>query len=286
MKRLASRFLLLFTLAIAAQLPVGHLLDGKPFETRDRLVRSLAEKADVIYLGDSVLESLAERDSDRRDISRMLAEHLEHQSVALVSHAGYGMEVYLSFAEYLARQPVRPKVLVVPINLRSFSALWPYSFELERLRLAWGDLLGVGLYRPMRGLRLLPPPPPSAPKARPGEEFLSGSYGGVLRPEHVRLQDLRKLIRACRRAQIVPLVYITPIDVVQGTRLLGPGFLEQVARNVEVCRSAAGSLLDLSAAVLDPGEFIGYEHLAQRGRQLVASSLADALKTLPPNRQP
>ncbi|HLY74826.1 MAG TPA: hypothetical protein VKU80_11970 [Planctomycetota bacterium] len=286
MKRLVSRFLLLFSMALAAQLPVGYMLDGKPFEARDHLARSLAEKVDVVYLGDSVLESLADRDSDRRDISQMLAEHLDHQSVALVSHAGYGMEVYLSFAEYLSRQPAPPKVLVVPINLRSFSALWPYSFELDRLRLAWGDLLGVGLYRPMRGLRLLPPPPLPAPKPGPGEEFLMGSYGEVLRPVHFRLEALRKLVQACRKAKIVPLVYVTPIDVVQGSRLLGPGFREQVARNVEVCRSAAGSLLDLSAAVRDPGEFIGYEHLAQRGRQLVASELAAALKSLPLDRQP
>jgi len=58
MKKLAPRFLALFALAFAVQITVGHLLDGKPFETRDRLDRGLADKVDVVYLGDRVLESV------------------------------------------------------------------------------------------------------------------------------------------------------------------------------------------------------------------------------------
>jgi len=277
MKKLSLRFLVLFTLAFAAQLPVGHLLDGRPFEERDRLDRSLAERVDVVYLGDSVLESLSGRDVDRRDISQMLDDLLDNRSVVRVSHAGYGMEVYLRFAEYLARQPVRPRILVVPLNLRSFSALWPYSFEFERLRLAWGDLIGVGLYRPMTGLKLLPAPAGRGPALRSGEDFPRAAYGGALSPEHPRVRALKQLTEVCRKAGILPMVYVTPVDAAGG----GPEVQGRVVQNVEICREAAGSLLDLSAAVADRSEFIGYEHLAERGRRRVASELASALKKVP-----
>jgi len=269
MKKLAPRFLALFALAFAVQIPVGHLLDGKPFETRDRLDRGLADKVDVVYLGDSVLESVSARDADKRNIAQLI----EGQSVVLVSHAGYGMEVYLRFAEYLARQPARPRTLVVPVNLRSFSALWPYSFELERLRLAWGDLLGVGLYRPMTGLKLLPAPPAPGTPPHSGEDFLDAAYGHPIRPNHPRLLALRRLTEVCRQAGMQPLIYVTPVDVAGGDA----AFRAQIAANVEVCRGVASGLLGLSAAVTERSEFIGYEHIAERGRRQVASELTRSL---------
>jgi len=193
--------------------------------------------------------------------------------VVLVSHAGYGMEVYLRFAEYLARQPARPRTLVVPVNLRSFSALWPYSFELERLRLAWGDLLGVGLYRPMTGLKLLPAPPAPGTPPHSGEDFLDAAYGHPIRPNHPRLLALRRLTEVCRQAGMQPLIYVTPVDVAGGDA----AFRAQIAANVEVCRGVASGLLGLSAAVTERSEFIGYEHIAERGRRQVASELTRSL---------
>jgi hypothetical protein len=259
--------------------PVGHVLDSRPFPERDRLDQALAAKVDIVYLGDSVLESVSGKDSDRRDIARMLDDLLNTRAIALVQHAGYEMDVYESFAEYLAKQPVRPRVLVVPVNLRSFSTQWPYSFERERLRLAWGDLLGVPAYRPLTGLGLVPSPPFASVPGRPESDSWRDAYATPLSPSHPRLRSLRKLVDVCRRAGIRPLVYVTPVDVAQGERRAGAGFRIEVAKNVEICKSAAGmTLVDLSAAEGDSGEFSGGEHLAQGARRRVAEALAAALR--------
>jgi hypothetical protein len=78
------------------------------------------------------------------------------------------------------------------------------------------------------------------------------------------------------------LLYATPIDIGTGVRLLGPALRENVARNVEPCRSAAaaagGAIPDLSAALPDSSAFIDADHLAQDGRRRVASARAGAFR--------
>ncbi|WP_216907215.1 hypothetical protein [Synechococcus sp. CCY 0621] len=79
----------------------------------------------VLYLGDSVVERTSKHDSDARTLGKMLADCLHDKlSVASISGSAYHMQVFLGFVQILSTLRLQPKMLVLPINLRSFSPQW------------------------------------------------------------------------------------------------------------------------------------------------------------------
>jgi len=283
MKKLVGKFLLLTPLILVLQLGVGRVLDGYPFLQRDALDEHLRNKVDIIYFGDSVLFTTKGADRDRRSIAQMVDDQLEGKTVGLVQSSGYDMVDYRCFLEHLLREKHRPQIILVPINFRSLSPVWPGGFEFDRFRLSWGELVGVGFYRPLCGLRLKTPPAlPVVPTST--EDLWRKSYLSPLTVDHAKLAEMARLIALCRKASIVPFFYVTPINVTQGDRLCGPDFSKEIARKVEVCREAASAsgvtILDLSRLVLDPNDFELVEHLGEAGRRRVAAELTAALNRL------
>jgi hypothetical protein len=283
MRRLALRVLSLAVLVALLQVPIGMLLDRAPFPERDAVDEGLRGTADILYFGDSVLASGYGSDLDRRSIAAMLNEQLPGHSVTLVQYAGYELEIYRAFVEYASRQPRRPRAVIVPINLRSLGPGWPFSFPLDQARLTWGDVIGLGYHRPRSTFRWTPltrrPVPPSFPNEADRWTY---HYVFPLAEEHPRLRALKDLIGTCRKSGIVPIVYVTPINVAKGARLAGSDFAAQVAREAAVCRAVGASVneevLDLSAFVPEEADFEAVEHLLERGRRKVAGELARVVR--------
>lgn len=287
MKKLGLQFLVLALLTLALQIPLGRLLDTRPFFERDTLDRALDDRVDIVYFGDSVLSTVEPGDRDTRDIARMVDADLDAMTVGLVQRPGYEMDIFASFVDYLARQPRRPRFLVVPLNLRSFSEMWPYSFGFDRLRLSLGDPATLGLYRPLRSLGLAPEEvlvTPARIRERPAKDLWKSAYMGTVDPKHERLASIRELAAVARKAGMTPVFYLTPINLDAGGQLHGAEFREKALAGAKVCADVAAStgfpVLDLSAALPDAGEFGSMEHLRDTGRLRVAAELAKALRAL------
>ena len=122
-----------------------------------RLEEHLEAGADVIYLGDSTLLYPAGEVTTGEIVQEMLPDH----RVAEVSHPAYSLDLYLSFVRYIVRQERRPRTIVLPINMRSFSPEWDrrpgYQFEKEKKVLFLGPDLARVLARPLEVLGAFEP---------------------------------------------------------------------------------------------------------------------------------
>lgn len=114
-----------------------------------QMEHQLLTEPDVVYLGDSTLTyPVGEVTS-----GEILQEFLPGHTVSQVAHPAYNLDLYYHYAAYLARLDVPPEIVIIPINLRSFSPEWDrrpaYQFEAEKAVLSYGPLLSTILYRPL-----------------------------------------------------------------------------------------------------------------------------------------
>jgi hypothetical protein len=292
------------------------------FEAFERLLSSTRSRPgpDVLYLGDSVVERVSRDDADPTTLGGMVAAAVAPRLRTLViTHSAYNPDVYLPLVESLNLAKVRPRALLLPVNLRCFSPQWMchplWQFEdeiavLRQRRARW----------PRRAPLLRIPEDPSAEAMRrydairldrgaPGMETLgdfrrliaerpedeggrirrlqavfSLHYRFELRPQLPRLQALRGCVAAAQRLGIAPVVYLTPVNVEAGDRLLGDAFTGEVERNVrvilEALRAAGVDAADHSRT-FSSAEFFHVneptEHLNAAGRQRLAALLAHTL---------
>lgn len=289
MKRILLKGAAFALLVIALQVPLELLRGLAPIQPRDAL-DARRSPPDIVYFGDSVLESVAPGDADRRDLMVLLRDLLPDRSVGTIQGAAYGPELFEAFARYVARQPARPSRLLISINLRSFSPEWDprpeYQFQAEKFRLHHGDLAAAAFLRPLNAFKAysLTPISPAEYRIRPvtregrpvglvrdflpllvpppGMSLEEGQfvfrYMNTVTPDSRGILALRRIAELCRKTGMEPRFYVTPVDVETGTRAVGPGFRQQVAANVAVLRESLAAenvrLLDLSA-LLDANAF-------------------------------
>lgn len=316
MKRFVLKALALAAALLPLQLCVGEMLELGPFPAGKRLEELRNARADILLLGDSVATHVRPDDRDRRPLDQLLSERLPGVTVGLVGGNAHFMDVHLAVAERAFASGWRPRAVVVPVNLRSFSPLWDLHPGLrhlkERLRLRWGDMWGLGLARPVEAYGLYERGPASEKEwlespvfrgtQRMGtvDEMLNGrgalasvpalerlfvlTYMQAIDPSHRHLKALRKLVELCRRQGVPLLVYSTPIDLQSGQRWVGQEFRERVRQNALTVRGAlesvGSSLLDLTPML--PAEVFAWgpipnEHLSEKGRARLAEQLAKAL---------
>ena len=315
MIKLGLRLGFIALIVVALQFLVGQVAFRRKFRTRETLDGHLARAASVVYFGDSVIGSANGADADKRDIASMLQDRLPPGSVGLVDRHGYDLDTFREFVDYIARQPRKPKWVVLPINLRSFSPAWDrrpqYQGEFDKLRLRHGDLLACAWSRPLSSFKLLRLNPISPREFQETHVYRGSARVGVIRDfdnpsyavfseeklrnkfvldylyplarNHRKLRSMLAVEEACRKAGIVPIFYVSPVDVESGTRSLGPEFRDTVAAHVELLRGLLAErkvpLLDLSSS-LDAAAFdwrdrlYPNEHLKEKGRRFVADEVA------------
>jgi len=289
-KKLGVRLGAVALIVVALQFVVGQVAFRRKFRTREAVDGHLARAVPVLYLGDSVIGSFHPADADRRDIAAMVQDRLPPGSVGLADRHGYDLDMFREFTDYVARQPQKPKRIVIPINLRSFSPAWDrrpqYQGEFEKLRLRHGDLLACAWSRPLSSFKLLRLNPISQQEfletpvfrgtARVGtiRDFDNPSYAVFseeklrnkfvldylypLARDHRKIRSMLAIEESCRRSGIAPLFYVSPVDVESGTRSVGPEFKETIASHTKLLRELLAErqvpLLDLSAS-LDASTF-------------------------------
>jgi hypothetical protein len=288
MKKLVMKFCLAMLLIGGAQAALGNLMEYRGFPMRDKIDAAIVGGADLLILGDSVMKYTYKTDADSRDLAAMLRESLAPRNVAIVDGPAYGAEMYLDIVEYILRRGVRPRAIVLPVNLRSFSLLWDkmphYQYPGERARLRWGDTVALAVNRPLgiynvysrlegypatekehqrltvyRGSERLGSLQEVVEGKGPwakvswNERAFSLIYLYPLDEHHRKVRSLQRLAELCRSRGIPLFAYVTPIDVDGGDAALGPEFRRQVSQNIEVIRKSlaeqGAGLLDLSFAV-------------------------------------
>ena len=91
---------------------------------------------DVLLFGSSVEEYADSKDKDKRSISKMINSLSNKYHVESISGVAYHMDLFLELSKYIVKNLSHPKLIIVPINMRTFSPEWDkrpeYQFEKEK----------------------------------------------------------------------------------------------------------------------------------------------------------
>lgn len=120
------RYLLLFVLsALAAALPTfycyGPSLADPQFD--EMMTRVHREPVPILMLGDSSVGITFDSDTERLGIDAFIARDLGEPILA-VTFPAFSTLIYQHYLDHLASAPNKPKVVIFPINLRTWSPAW------------------------------------------------------------------------------------------------------------------------------------------------------------------
>jgi hypothetical protein len=121
--------------------PVSQGDGASPYPELTQLIElfnSAKPTPEVLYLGDSVVERISKYDVDTRTLGTMVGDCLQGKlSVAYIAHSAYHLRIFYGFIQVIKTLKRRPHVIILPINLRSFSPQWDlnpvWQLEPERL---------------------------------------------------------------------------------------------------------------------------------------------------------
>lgn len=118
------RFLITLLLAGAITLPIVVVIDffwKQKDGYADHLLKTFNNTPrDVLYLGDSTIKFTGDRDQDRRGIDDFFKQQ-SGLTVCTIASPGFSPLMYALYVRLLTITRTRPRLVVMPLNLRSFS---------------------------------------------------------------------------------------------------------------------------------------------------------------------
>jgi len=242
------------------------------------------ERPKVIYLADSSILSIRKGETNTDTTAKMLQSMLNDPELESGSCKACEMELYLLMTQRMLREGYLPDVMVIPINMRSFSLNWRHP-NYERIRdkryLSYGGWLLRVMERPLQVFKFFNKTLPRAeydrmwvywgdmPVRRIGEAqmFLSSNFVHLhhsqmllsyivrymydLKANNPKLKAMHKLVDLLQKHDSRVVFYITPINYEQGDRVVGAAFKRQLTKNTALIREILSGkqnvvLLDLS----------------------------------------
>lgn len=218
----------------------------------------------LLAFGDSVYLRAATDDQAPQPLAEILGAYYKN-SMCLVSGSGYHLGMFEKFSEVLATLRTRPRIAILPINLRSFSPTWDlnplYQFYSEIELLSSFDFK-----RPDYRLHDTKPSLESEGRLVPleldGEETITlGDFLDILGEspaidseawkdrlktifqyhymysmysEHRKLKSLKQIIRLLNEHGVAVYCYITPINYEAGIEYCGDIFINVVKKNISI----------------------------------------------------
>ena len=241
------------------------------FKTLPILEEYLEKQAQIIYFGDSAIANVSEEDENKKHITQMFQDLLPNHLVGLVVHGAYDMDMYLSFCEYIINtKKYYPKIVIIPINLRSFSPLWDknptYQFPEEKIILKYNNnFLFRMFYKVLIAFKYFDTEPISDLEYKNtmvfngdipigkvkdfinmtytihSEEKLKNRiiayYMYSLKKEHKKIQSMLKIAKLLKSNDTDVIFYITPIDYQIGEKYCGDEFAQRINENVNLIDS-------------------------------------------------
>lgn len=248
----------------------------------NKVDRQLSNGTRIFYFGDSTVISICPEDEDQRSLFDALQEELEDLTLAEVAHAAFSLTQYEPIMKYLARQSRGPRLIVVPVNIRSFSTQWDlrpdWQFQKEKIFACYDHPLFRAFYEPLTKFKApsfnLTPitmedylgrlvydgaevvgktadfyidygNPPENPDLR--RQFIWCYMHSIL-PEHRKSKSLQEIARTTRETGFKAVFYVSPLDFESGRRLLGQRFETRLEENVAMLSSL---LMKEGANILD-----------------------------------
>ena len=235
-----------------------------------------ADADEVLVFGDSVAGRTARYDVLRATLTGLVAEGLAPaQRTCAVVHAGFHPGVFSALTKALRALPQRPRVIVVPINIRCISPQWarnpkwqfehvvtavemfaegqtaiprmtldvvPAQASVEEFLATPAGVVGfegwtVGDFE--RRVRKAAPVPLSEVERR--RLTFAYHYLSLADPASPRIKALEELATTGEALGCAVVAYLTPINHEAGRRLLGGVFDEVLAANVDVVLTALRS---------------------------------------------
>jgi hypothetical protein len=313
MKVFLKKLLAFVIIVMGLQLIIGHKI---PAEV-EVLDKAISEKTDVIFFCDSTNFAYSKQDNDKRTISQMLQGMIPERKILTIDHGAFGMDMYLAFCKYICRANNRPNVVIIPVNMRSFSPGWDqrpdWQFEQERFFLE--HPLIRSFYKPLAVFKVISTNEISVEQYNKTSVYCGDKVIGTVRefdfrsddpnsitdekirkkfifnymypltPDHRKLQSMMQVVNVLNSIDVKVVFYITPLDIEEGRKYLSDVFNDRVRANVELVKALLREQniepLDLSQNL--PSEHFSWtvypnEHLDQAGRLYVANHLAEALR--------
>lgn len=238
----------------------------------------------LLVFGDSVFLRVATDDQSPLSLGEILG--LSYQDgMLLVSGSGYHSGVFEQFSAVLEALPARPRMAVVPINLRIFSPTWDldplYQFQSEIELLSSFDLKRPdytlhdaklstkfeeqGVSMELDGEKiislseffgLIKEGPAIGSKAWKDrlKTIFACHYMYPLNTEHRKIKSLKKTIKRLNGIGVSVYCYITPINYEAGLEYCGDVFVQAVEDNISKIQREIGSV--------SPAVFTGNDALA------------------------
>ena len=288
MKKFFMKLAVFILLVVVSQFLLVLKYPGIP--DRARVMRErLRGNGDLVYFGSSAVYWSYPKDAANKSISEYLHDILPQYTVSNAAINSGKMDLYLAAIQYMLRKSYYPKLVIIPINLRSFSPVWDrhsgFQYDREKFYFRHGNIFLDMIYRPLSIDKKI------KPSITPQDYFDSRVYNGDqdigsvgyfrserfatysddklrekiaarymmrITKDHHLIQDMREIIRTLRANNIGVLFYITPIDHQTGEEYLGNAFVERLRENIQTIQAilleAGEPALDISCA-LDKKEF-------------------------------
>ncbi len=224
----------------------------------------LRKGADILFLGDSVIERTARQDTDKRTVDKMLRDLLPFKRrLVCISQGAYHFNVYLNILRLFRSMQHRPKLVIFPINMRCFSPQWDlnpaYQFEEDiQILKAYPETRRISAIRinaealpfsekdwntefefPYTDLKRVGQffdvinnfPADSEGKFYRRKQIYILHYLKEISRDHRRLVSLYEILELLRELNIRALIYITAINYQGGVRHVGEGFMTGIRKN-------------------------------------------------------
>lgn len=251
---------------------------------------------EILYLGDSVVERISWTDKDKRTLERMVTGYLVGRNRLLcISHSAYHLKVYYYLLQILKFTRQKPELVILPINMRSFSPQWDLSpawqfieeinilkkyieipgqkipalkktsdsfilseaEKMKEVKYPFTSLDRIGQFHDL----IMSNPSTESEKSYRKKQIYIFHYLHPLTPAHHKLLFLRRIMGLLRELNIGVLVYITPINYQGGERYVGDEFVKLVRANVGVLRDSIAAFIENGAVrLLDLGEALSSDY--------------------------
>ncbi len=289
-----------------------------------RRLDSLIEKPGdhkILYLSDSVDFYTSPEDENKDSISSFIENRLSSKNFISIANKAFHPGVYYSFVKYLCSKGERSvDLIVVPINIRSFSTYWIenplWQFNDLRRFLSSSNSFTKYYFHPAKAFKIFENGGISRKdyeqlhiyfegqkggklKQYFGNEFNTQTnenikkkiqlyYGESIKKHNSRLIDLVNIVERAKEARIPVLFYITPLDIETCENISGDIVGKRIRKNVQMVIEtlASHNAVVENWAFLFPKDLFYYgepypnEHLNQKGRRLLADNISGQVEQM------
>jgi tetratricopeptide (TPR) repeat protein len=306
---------LLFCLQFVAGRLIMSRYDFNQVRLMDDYMRTSSRSSvpKIVYIGDSTLICGDMFDNDRRTLVRLLEDTFNCKILDI--HGGaFDSEVFYCFCDYIVRRGYRPAMVIMPINMNSFSVWWDENpgYRFGELKYKLNNPVLSSFITPLSIFKYNFSGTDYG-KYMEKPVYLGGKYIGRIRDfemtyykkptpgnlrvnaieyylnpigkDHRKIRAIIKTARLMRMNSIPFLFYITPTNCMRGEKYVPGRFNSILAKNVNVIKTALHEenipVLDLYSDLSEyafVNEKVMSAHLNEIGRRYVAVKIAGYLR--------